>query len=96
MFNDRLYFDANDGVHGRELWRIEPNPARRLSIATQGSAMQVQLGQAETGLYVIEAMTNFVDWTPIATNRAMDGRVLFVDASGTNTPTRFYRAVPAR
>jgi ELWxxDGT repeat protein len=96
VFNDGLYFDANDGSHGRELWRIEPNPARRLSIASQESAMQVQLSQAETGVYVIEAMTNFVDWTPIATNRAVDGRVSFVDASGTNTPTRFYRAVPAR
>jgi ELWxxDGT repeat protein len=96
VFNDGLYFDADDGVHGRELWRIEPNPDRRLSIAAQGSAIQVQLGEAETGLYVIEAMTSFGDWTPLATNRAVDGRVWFVDAHSTNGPTRFYRAVPAR
>ena len=96
VFNDRLYFDADDGVHGRELWRIEPNPDRRLSIASQGSAMQVELRQAETGLYVIEATTDFVDWTPMVTNSAVDGRVSFVDAYGTNRPTRFYRAVPAR
>jgi ELWxxDGT repeat protein len=96
VFNDRLYFDADDGVRGRELWRIEPNPARRLSITPQGSAMQVQLAQAETGLYVIEATTDWVDWIPMSTNSAVDGRVAFVDANGTNQPARFYRAVPAR
>ncbi len=96
VFNDRLYFDADDGIHGRELWRIEPNPDRRLSIASQGTTMQVQLKQAETGAYVIEATTDWANWTPVATNSAVDGSVSFVDANGTNQPTRFYRAVPAR
>jgi ELWxxDGT repeat protein len=95
VFNDCLYFDADDGVNGRELWRVEPNPERRLSIASQGSAMQVQLGQAETGRYVIEATADWVQWIPVATNRAVDGRVSFVDGNGPNQPTRFYRAVPA-
>jgi ELWxxDGT repeat protein len=93
VFNDRLYFDADDGVNGRELWRIEPNPERRLSIASGGAVLQVQLGQAETGRYVIEATSDFVEWTPLATNNAVDGQVSFVDGSATNLPTRFYRAV---
>jgi hypothetical protein len=96
VFNDGLYFDADDGLHGRELWRMEPEAGRRLLIASQGSAMHVQLGQAETGLYVIEGTTNFTEWTPLATNRAMDGRVWFLDANDTHPPTRFYRAVRAR
>ncbi len=96
VFNDRLYFDADDGVNGRELWRVEPNPERRLSIASQGSTIQVQLGQAETGRYVIEATTDWLEWIPMATNSAVDGRVSFVDGNGTNQPARFYRAVPAR
>jgi hypothetical protein len=75
---------------------VEPNPARRLSIVSEGSEMQVQLKQAETGLYVIEATTNFVDWTPVATNNAVDGSVSFLEEKGTNAATRFYRAVPMR
>jgi ELWxxDGT repeat protein len=96
VFNDRLYFDADDGIHGRELWRVEPNPHREMSIAPQGSTLQVQLEQAETGLYVIEATTNFVAWTPVMTNNAVDGRISFIDTNAFNQPTRFYRAVPAR
>ena len=96
VFNDRLYFDADDGIHGRELWRVEPNPERRLSIASQGSTVQVQLGQAETGSYIIEATTDWLEWIPMATNSAVDGRVSFADGNGTNQPKRFYRAVPAR
>ena len=58
--------------------------------------MQVQLSQVETGRYVIEATTDFVNWTPMATNSAVDGCVSFVDANNDNLPTRFYRAMPAR
>jgi ELWxxDGT repeat protein len=96
VFNDQLYFDADDGVHGRELWRIEPNPDRRLSIAPQGSAMHVHLHQAETGTYVIEGTTDFTHWSPVATNRAVDGRVTFSDTNATHGAARFYRAVPGR
>jgi ELWxxDGT repeat protein len=96
MFNDRLYFDADDGVYGRELWRVEPNPDPRLSIASQASTLQVRLGQAATGLYVIQATTNFVHWTPVMTNNAVDGAVSFTDTKAANQPARFYRAVPAR
>jgi ELWxxDGT repeat protein len=96
VFNDRLYFDADNGVSGRELWRIEPNPDRRLSITSQGSTIQVQLGQAETGSYVIEATTDWLEWIPMTTNSAVDGRVSFVDGNGSTQPKRFYRAVPAR
>jgi ELWxxDGT repeat protein len=96
VFNDRLYFDADDGMHGRELWRVEPAPERRLSIASEASIVQVQLREAETGAYVIETTTSFLDWTPMATNSAIDGRVSFDDPTSVSTPRRFYRAVPGR
>jgi hypothetical protein len=56
--------------------------------------VQVQLTGAESGRYVIEGTTDFVFWTPIATNNAVDGAVSFLD--GTNQITRFYRVAPAR
>jgi ELWxxDGT repeat protein len=96
VFNDLLYFDANDGVHGRELWRIEANPARLLAITAEGSAITVELGQAETGRYVIEATTDFAEWSPVTTNNVVDGRMIFVDPPATNRAVRLYRAVPAR
>ena len=96
VFKNSLYFDADDGVSGRELWRIEPNPAPRLSITTEGTGMQLQLHTAATGAYVIEATTDFVNWTPIATNIAVDGRVSFADPNSGNLATKFYHAVPAQ
>jgi hypothetical protein len=95
VFNDRLYFDADDGYHGRELWRIEPNPTPQMSIASQGAVVEVQLSQAATGVYLIEATTDFVQWNPVATNSAVDGRVLFSETNAASLSTRFYRAVPA-
>lgn len=46
--------------------------------------------------YVIEASTNLIQWVPINTNVAEMGRVLFMDALGTNYPHRFYRATVAK
>jgi hypothetical protein len=47
-----------------------------------------------TGLtYVILVSTDFQVWTPIATNLATTGSVLFTDTAAANYPTRFYRAM---
>ena len=47
-----------------------------------------------TGLtYVILVSTDFQVWTPIATNLATTGSVLFTDPAAANHPTRFYRAM---
>jgi hypothetical protein len=44
-------------------------------------------------VYVFEASTNLVDWSPILTNRAP---FLVEDREALTMPRRFYRAVPAR
>ena len=44
-------------------------------------------------VYVFEASTNLVDWSPILTNRAP---FLVEDREALTRPQRFYRAVPAR
>jgi ELWxxDGT repeat protein len=90
--NNALYFDADDGVFGRELWRVEPAPEPRLDIAPAAAdQVRLQLSEAESGTYVIESSTDFVNWTPVATNRAVDGQVFHRDR--TNGTTRAYRTV---
>jgi purine nucleoside phosphorylase len=47
-----------------------------------------------TGLtYIILASTDLQVWTPIATNVATNGTILFTDTTATNYPNRFYQAV---
>jgi len=43
--------------------------------------------------YVILASTDLANWTPIATNVANTGTVVFTDTSSSNYPVRFYRAM---
>ena len=41
--------------------------------------------------YVIEATTNFSNWTPVQTNSPVGGLLQFTDPKMTNLPYRFYR-----
>src|SRR5687767_4552759 len=41
--------------------------------------------------YVVEASTNLVRWTPLATNAAPNGPFNFIDADSVLYPRRFYR-----
>lgn len=43
--------------------------------------------------YVLLASTNFVDWTPLATNPATTNVLNFIDPGTTNFPKRFYRVL---
>ena len=43
--------------------------------------------------YLVEATTNFVEWTLLATNRMPTNAVwVFVDEDSVSMPCRFYRA----
>ena len=52
-----------------------------------------QIAGAAGKTYLLQASTNLVDWTVIATNVAPAGVFEITDASATNYPYRFYRAV---
>ena len=41
--------------------------------------------------YVLQATTNFVNWTPLVTNRATTNLLEFIDSDASNFPYRFYR-----
>ena len=41
---------------------------------------------------IVEASTNFVNWTPLETNRLYGVPLFFSDAKSTNFSRRFYRA----
>jgi subtilisin family serine protease len=72
-------------------------------LPTWAGAVQVTEGRFEgrlTGVpswtYVLEASTNLVHWTGIATNQAdATGVVQFTDPAASTLPRRFYRAVTA-
>jgi len=62
-----------------------------LQMTAAGFKFQVE-GAGGSGIVLIEASTNFTDWTPILTNPPASAPVQFLDSSATNFPVRFYRA----
>ena len=94
-FQGALYFDADDGISGRELWKVESNAEPNLTIAGIGSEVEVHLNEAETGRFVIESSSDLNFWTPLATNSPVDGRIVFRDPLAKDASRRLYRAVYA-
>ena len=88
-----LYFDADDGVRGRELWRVETNAQPRLTLTRQGTTVEVQMNQTETGRFVIEGASDLANWIPVATNRPIDGRIVIADPLAAGSTQRSYRVV---
>jgi len=49
---------------------------------------------AEPGIrFLIQASTNFANWSTVATVVGQDGALNYLDTQATNAPARFYRAV---
>jgi hypothetical protein len=73
------------------------NPMVILSLPTGGGMtpgwFTFQLSLPMRATYVILASTDLQAWTPIATNVATLGSVVFTDSAATNYPCRFYRAM---
>ena len=54
---------------------------------------QLQFLGAIGSNYVLQASTNLMNWTPLATNPATTNAVNFVDVNSSNYPNRFYRVL---
>ena len=76
---------------------IVTNPVITLTVesgaafTSAGFALQVSVPAGLT--YVMLVSTDLQNWSPIATNEAVADNEIFTDASATNYPSRFYRAV---
>jgi len=67
------------------------NPVRFTSQTFSNGTFNLQLLVVPGSNYVLQASTNLLDWTPIATNPATTNLLQFVDPNSSNYPTRFYR-----
>lgn len=94
-FQDQLYFDADDGIHGRELWRVKVQPEPRMAITQSTGVFDIELKETETGSYVLESSTNFFHWTPLSTNQPVNGRISFPQPAQHSSGSFMYRTVKA-
>jgi hypothetical protein len=73
------------------------NPVVALSLPGGGglnsNGFTIQLSLPVGITYVILASSNLQAWTPIATNVATNGSVVFTDPAATNVGNQFYRAI---
>ena len=61
------------------------------SVNLQPEGAQLFLPSESGANYVVEATTNFVEWTNVSTNIALGGYLSSFDSFATNSPHRFYR-----
>jgi hypothetical protein len=61
------------------------------SVNPQPEGAQLFLSSEAGVNYVVEATTNFVEWTDVSTNTAFGGYLDAFDPFATNSPYRFYR-----
>jgi len=82
----------NNSVAASTLFQVQPLYFTSSSFLPGG---QFQLGfSGATGSnYVLQATTNFINWTPLITNTAQTNPFNFFDPQATNFPYRFYRVL---
>jgi enediyne biosynthesis protein E4 len=69
------------------------SPPSLAAAPTTSGAVQLTVTGQTNRLYVIEASTNFVQWTKIAVRTNMTGSVSITNSVSAKFPQRFYRAV---
>jgi hypothetical protein len=68
-------------------------PVRINSAQVVTNGLKLQMSGPVASNYVISASVNLKDWSPISTNVALTGSVIFTDTTANTRPARFYRAV---
>jgi len=72
---------------------ITNTPLTIVSGRMMTNGFELQLSGPILSSYFILASTDLKNWTAISTNSAPTGSVVFTDATATNRPVRFYRAI---
>jgi len=67
------------------------DPVRFMSQSFSNGAFNLQLLVVPGSNYVLQASSNLLDWTPIATNPATTNILQFIDSNAPNYPNRYYR-----
>lgn len=57
------------------------------------NGMRLELSGPSASYYVIQASSNFTDWSPLSTNFAPQGNLVFIDPKATSQRDCFYRAM---
>ncbi len=68
-------------------------PLRFTAQTFSNGAFQLQFLGASGSNYVLQASTDLVSWTPLATNPMTTNVLNFVDQNSSNYPKRFYRVL---
>jgi len=66
-------------------------PVRFTAQGFSNGMFQLQFLTVPGSNYVLQASTNMIDWTPLATNPATTNMMQFVDPNSSNYPNRYYR-----
>jgi uncharacterized repeat protein (TIGR03806 family) len=80
----------NNSVAASALFFVQPILFNSAGFLVNGQ-FQLSLSGTPGSNYVLEATTNFVNWTPLSTNLAPTNLFNVYDPNATNFPYRFYR-----
>ena len=62
-------------------------------LGVQGNRFNLVTSWATSNSVVVQASTNLINWTTVATNTLVNGTNIFADSSFTNFPHRYYRVL---
>jgi ELWxxDGT repeat protein len=101
-YNNAYYFEANDGLHGTELWRLDPLSAlvRITGVTRQGKDVSLTWTMPGGFTHALQSATpgvgiwssNFTDRSPTMVSPA--GNIVtmnYLDVGGATNPAKYYR-----
>ncbi len=83
----------NNSIGAGAQFLVQPLNFTSLGYNTAGGQFQMGFEGVMGETYVLQATTNFTDWTPISTNNATTNFLNLTDPDSTNFQNRFYRVL---